>query len=434
MQKTELAYQQGLGNHFESEALANVLQRGRNSPQKVAYGLYAEQLSGAAFTAPRHTNLHSWLYRMHPSVLHGEFTRRPQTFLTGAPATTEYTPPTQMRWDPLPMPNTKTNFIDGLVTLAGNGSIDMQTGAAIHLYACNDNMPECYFYNADGEFLIVPQQGTLRFKTEFGVLEVVPSEIAVIPRGVKFQVDLLDSEARGYICENFGTPFRLPELGLIGANGLAHARDFQIPTACYESRQGSFKLIAKFQGSLWQADLKHSPLDVVAWHGCYVPYKYDLNLFNPINTVRHDHPDPSIFTVLTSPSNTPGVANIDFVIFPPRWMVAEDTFRPPYFHRNVMSEYMGLITGTYDAKVNSFVPGGGSLHNCMSPHGPDAEAYHQAIERPLKPEYYDHTMAFMFESKQVWRVTPFAYESNFRQKSYLRCWEGLKSNFEGEKI
>lgn len=424
-----LHYLSGLGNHFESEAVAGALVKHRNSPQKVPYGLYAEQLSGSAFTLARYSNLHSWLYRIRPSVKHGEFTLVNHTNIEGSPFDLTYTSPMQMRWDPMPYPTKTCHFIESLTTLAGHGSIDLHTGAAIHLYAANASMENMFFYNADGDFLIVPQEGQLRFKTELGWIEARPGEIIVIPRGMKFQVELLDKKARGYICENFGMPFRLPELGVIGANGLANPRDFQIPVASFEEIQGHFSLLAKFQGKLWQAPIQHSPLDVVAWHGNYAPYKYDLSLFNTINTVSFDHPDPSIFTVLHSPSSIPGIANIDFVIFPPRWMVAQDTFRPPYYHRNIMSEYMGLIYGTYDAKEEGFVPGGGSLHNCMSAHGPDASAYEKAITTSLQPEYYDHILAFMFESHYVWRPTAFACHAKFRQKNYLDCWSGLESHF-----
>lgn len=427
-------YQSGFHNHCESEAVKGALVKGRNSPQQVPFGLYAEQLSGSAFTTPRHMNLHSWLYRIRPSVLHGEFFSVPHENLAGTPFDLAYTPPTQMRWSPMPYSNKDNTFIEGLVTLAGNGSIELQTGAAIHLYCATRSMQDEFFYNADGDFLIVPQEGGLRFKTELGGIDVNPGEIVVIPRGIKFQVHLLHDKARGYVCENYGLPFRLPELGLIGANGLANSRDFQIPVAAFEDRSGHFTLIAKFLGQLWKADIFHSPLNVVAWHGTYAPYKYDLSLFNAVNTVSFDHPDPSIFTVLTSPSNTLYVANVDFVIFPPRWMVASETFRPPYYHRNIMSEYMGLINGTYDAKQTGFIPGGGILHNCMSAHGPDADAYHKAVSISLKPTYYNNTLAFMFESKQVWRLTPNAYNAEYRQKDYLECWKGLKSNFKIEPV
>lgn len=427
--KAAMNYLTGFGNHFESEALPGALVKGCNSPQKVPHGLYAEQLSGSAFTAPRHQNYRSWLYRIYPSVLHDEFSLVTHTSLNTSNFNSDFTPPTQMRWDPMPYSETPCHFIESIATMAGNGSIHQHTGAAIHLYAATRSMTDEYFFNADGEFLIVPQEGNLRFKTEFGLLDVKPGEIIVIPRGIKFQVELLNEKARGYICENFGLPFKLPELGVIGANGLANARDFQSPIAHFEERTGNFILLAKFQGKLWQANINHSPLNVVAWHGNYVPYKYDLSLFNTINSVSFDHTDPSIFTVLTAPSSIAGIANVDFVIFPPRWMVAENTFRPPYFHRNIMSEYMGLIYGTYDAKENGFIPGGSSLHNCMSAHGPDYNAYQKATTTALEPEYYDNTLAFMFESKQTWQLTPFAYQATFRQKDYLNCWKGLTANF-----
>lgn len=424
-----LNYLQGFGNHFESEALPGALVKGCNSPQKVPYDLYAEQLSGSAFTSPRHTNLRTWLYRIRPSVFHDEFVLRENKYLSGPPNNAVTTPPTQMRWDPMPYPNKPTNFIDGLTTLAGNGSVELQMGAVIHLYCANISMQHEYFYNADGDFLIVPQEGGIRLKTELGIIDITPGEIAVIPRGIKYQVQLLQDKARGYVCENLGLPFRLPDLGVIGANGLANPRDFQSPVAAFENKEGKFTLIAKFQGQLWESQLDYSPLDVVAWHGNYAPYKYNLALFNTLNSVSFDHPDPSIFTVLTAPSAIQGVANVDFVIFPPRWMVANNTFRPPYYHRNIMSEYMGLIHGTYDAKETGFLPGGGSLHNCMSAHGPDADAYQKAIQNSLEPEYYANTLAFMFESRQVWKLSSFAYNAPFRQKEYLNCWKNLETHF-----
>jgi homogentisate 1,2-dioxygenase len=423
-----IEYLHGFGNHFQSETIKGTLIPGRNSPQVVPHGLYAEQLSGSAFTVPRFNNLHCWLYRIKPSVLHNEFQILPQEYFASPPFHSP-TPPTQMRWNPLPFPTRPKDFIQSLITLAGNGSIELFTGAAIHLYAATTSMKDTFFYNADGDFLIVPQEGRLHIKTELGLLQLKPSEIAVIPRGIKFQVELPDGRARGYICENFGLPFRLPELGVIGANGLANPRDFQVPVAVFEDLSGDFKLIAKFQGQLWVTDIDHSPLNVVAWHGNYVPYKYDLTQFNTINTVSFDHPDPSIFTVLSSPSALQGIANVDFVIFPPRWMVANDTFRPPYYHRNIMSEYMGLIYGIYDAKETGFIPGGGSLHNCMSAHGPDADAFQKATMTTLEPEYYKDTLAFMFESQQVWRLTPYALTADICQKNYLSCWKGLKNHF-----
>ena len=344
-------YLSGFGNEFATEALAGALPVGQNSPQRAPYGLYAEQISGTAFTAPRSHNRRSWMYRIRPAAVHLPFELRESPAIVSDFATVPPTPPNQLRWDPLPMPTEPADFIEGWVTMAGNGAPDAMHGCAIHLYAANRSMERRFFYNADGELLIVPQQGRLQIDTELGRIAIEPQEIAVIPRGVRFRVDLPDGEARGYICENFGALFRLPDLGVIGSNGLANPRDFLTPAAWYEDVEGDFELLAKFSGRLWSARIGHSPLDVVAWHGNYAPYKYDLRRFNAIGSISYDHPDPSIFLVLQSPSDTPGVDSIDFVIFPPRWLTAENTFRPPWFHRNVASEFMGLIHGAYDAKA-----------------------------------------------------------------------------------
>jgi homogentisate 1,2-dioxygenase len=426
------SYQSGFGNEFATEAMPGVLPAGQNSPQKVAHGLYAEQLSGTAFTAPRSENQRSWLYRIRPAAMHQPFAKVFHPTLQCGPFTEFAASPNQLRWNPFPIPSTPADFIEGLMTIAGNGSADSQTGVAIHIYAANRSMQDRFFYNADGELLIVPQQGGLSLRTEFGVLDMAPGEIAVVPRGVRFAVDLQADSARGYVCENYGQLLRLPDLGPIGANGLANPRDFLAPVAAYEDREGQFELLAKFGGKLWSAAIDHSPLDVVAWHGNYTPYKYNLASFNAMNSVSFDHADPSIFTVLTSPSGIPGTANMDFVIFPPRWMVAEHTFRPPWFHRNVMSEYMGLVYGEYDAKAEGFLPGGGSLHNCMSGHGPDATTFEAASNAVLQPQKLDKTMAFMFETRLLIHPTRFAMESPQLQKDYLQCWHGLKKHFTGQ--
>ncbi len=424
-----LLYQSGFGNEFATEAVPGALPVGRNSPQRVPHGLYAEQISGTPFTAPRKENRRSWYYRIRPSVVHKPFRRIDNGLLRSTPFDEVETPPTQMRWSPLPIPSEPTDFVQGIVTIAGNGDASMHSGVAIHLYAANRSMEERFFYNADGEMLIVPQSGRLIVRTEMGILEVAPGEICVVQRGIKMRVELPDGEARGYICENFSGLFRIPDLGPIGANGLANPRDFLTPTAAYEDREGEFEMVAKFLGNLWSAEIGHSPLDVVAWHGNYAPYKYDLSTFNTINTVSFDHPDPSIFTVLTAPSEIPGTANCDFVIFPPRWMVAENTFRPPWFHRNFMNEFMGLIHGEYDAKAEGFLPGGCSLHNCMSGHGPDATTFDRASSADLKPVRIEETMAFMFETRFACRPTRFALESDLRQPDYYEVWQGLRKNF-----
>ena len=428
-----LNYQSGFGNEFATEALPGALPVGRNSPQRAPYGLYAEQISGTAFTAPRAVNRRSWLYRIRPAALHGKFEalahgRFHNDFGQG-PVT-----PEQLRWSPLPMPTAPTDWLDGLFTMAGNGGPEAGIGAGVHLYAANRDMAGRFFYDADGELLIVPQQGRLRIATEMGVLEVEPQEIAVIPRGVRFSVSLPDGSARGYVCENYGALLRLPDLGPIGSNGLANPRDFLAPVAGYEDREGDFELVAKFQGGLWRASIGHSPLDVVAWHGNYTPCKYDLRRFNAVGSISYDHPDPSIFLVLHSPSDSEGVSNLDFVIFPPRWLVAQDTFRPPWFHRNIASEFMGLVHGAYDAKAEGFVPGGASLHNSMSGHGPDAATFDKASQADLsKADVITDTMAFMFETRGVLRPTRQALHAGHRQADYQQCWQGLARHFTPEQ-
>ena len=428
MSEAELRYQSGFGNEFATEAVPGALPQGQNAPQRSALGLYTEQLSGTAFTAPRATNRRTWTYRIRPSVTHKPFAEIGSGLFRSGPFTELPSPPNQMRWNPIPMPDKPTDFVEGIVTMGGSGDPAMQIGVGVHLYAANASMKGRYFYNADGEMLIVPQQGALRIATELGILGVAPGEIALIPRGIKIRVEL-EGPSRGYICENYGLHFRLPDLGPIGANGLANPRDFLAPVAAYENLDGDFRVIAKFLGRMWEAEIDHSPLDVVAWHGNYAPCKYDLSRYNCINTVSFDHPDPSIYTVLTSPSVLPGTANVDFVIFPPRWLVAEHTFRPPWFHRNMMNEFMGLVFGEYDAKAEGFLPGGASLHNCMSGHGPDAETWEKASAADLKPVKLDNTLAFMFETGLPVRPTKFALESRILQHEYYECWQGLKKHF-----
>jgi homogentisate 1,2-dioxygenase len=424
---TESRTMSGFANEFATEAIAGALPVGRNSPQRAPLGLYAEQLSGTAFTAPRHANRRSWLYRIRPAAMHEPFVPLQQPrWLSSFDEVP--TPPNQLRWDPLALPDKPTDFIDGMVTMAGNAA------CGIHVYAANRSMDARFFYDADGELLIVPQQGRLSIATELGVIEIEPQQIAVIPRGVRFQVKLPDGAARGYVCENTGALFKLPDLGVIGSNGLANPRDFATPVAAYEDREGDFELVAKFNGAFWRARIGHSPLDVVAWHGNYAPYQYDLRRFNTIGSISYDHPDPSIFLVLQSASDTPGVDSIDFVIFPPRVLAMRDTFRPPWFHRNIASEFMGLIHGAYDAKAEGFVPGGASLHNCMSGHGPDADTFEKASAADTtKAQVIEDTMAFMFETPAIIRPTRFALETAQLQHEYWRCWQGLKKHFKAPR-
>ncbi len=424
-------YMSGFGNGFETEALPGALPIGRNSPQKCAYGLYAEQLSGSPFTAPRASNERTWLYRIRPTVFHfGDFSRTEIGLWRTAPCHEVELPIAPMRWDAIPLPNEPLSFIEGIRTITTAGDAGTQSGMGAHVYLVTRSMEDEYFYNADGELLFVAQIGELRIWTEFGIIDIEPGEIAVIPRGVKIRVELGGGPARGYLCENYGGGFRLPERGPIGANCLANPRDFLTPVAAYEDRDVASRLYVKWGGALWESALDHSPLDVVAWHGNYAPYKYDLRRYSPVGPVLFDHADPSIFTVLTSPSETPGTANVDFVIFPDRWLVAENTFRPPWYHMNVMSEFMGLVYGQYDAKPQGFVPGGISLHNMMLPHGPDVEAFEVNSNAELKPKRLDGTLAFMFETRFPQRVTKYAADVDARQDAYRGYGRQLKKHFD----
>jgi homogentisate 1,2-dioxygenase len=420
-----LTYQAGFGNQFISEALPGAVPVGQNSPQRHALGLYAEQLSGTAFTVPRGEARRTWLYRIQPSAAHPPYQRLDRQ-ITGqqmGPVT-----PNRLRWNATDFPGSSIDFLDGLSVMASTDAADQAHGVTVYTYSASASMQRVFF-NADGEWLVVPQSGRLRLITELGLLDVAPQEIAVLPRGMRFSVQLLDSAARGYVCENHGCALRLPELGPIGSNGLANSRDFLAPVAWFEERNQPVTLVQKFLGELWTTQLDHSPFDVVGWHGNNVPYKYDLRRFNTIGTVSFDHPDPSIFTVLTSPGAVHGQANIDFVIFPPRWMVAENTFRPPWFHRNLMNEFMGLIEGAYDAKAEGFMPGGSSLHNCMSAHGPDNATAQNAVAAQLTPHKIDNTMAFMFETGRVLRPSLHALQCPQLQTDYDACWTGMTRTF-----
>lgn len=429
MDPAHLRYQSGFGNDFCSEALPGALPLGQSNPQKPAYGLYTEEINGTAFTAPRAANRRCWTYRIRPSAVHEPYREIAAGLLRSAPFDEVPTPPNQLRWRPLPIPREPTDFVAGLVTIGGNGDPAQQSGAAVHLYAANASMHDRFFADADGELLIVPQLGALWLRTEFGVLHVGPGEVGVIPRGIKFRVELDGSAARGYVCENYGAHLRLPELGPIGTGGLANSRDFLAPVAAFEERDGDFRVLTKFLGRLWEAKIDHSPLDIVAWHGTYVPYKYDLRLFNCINTVTYDHPDPSIFTVLTAPTAVPGTANIDFAVIPDRWSVAEHTFRPPPFHRNVASEFVGLVHGRYIGKAEGFEPGCASLHNCMAGHGPDNDAFEQGTHAASSPQYLADTLTIIFETQLVIRPTRFALETEILERDYYRHWQGLGKRF-----
>ncbi len=428
-----LRYMSGFGNEFETEALEAALPQGQNSPQRCNYGLYAEQLSGSPFTAPRATNQRSWLYRIRPTVKHvGRFQEIAVPFWKSAPNIVPHVLPLgPLRWSPTPIGPDEVSFLSGMRTITTAGDVHTQLGMAVHVYVATAPMRDEFLCNADGELLIVPDTGNLAIFTELGRLEVGIGEIAVIPRGIKFTVAPLGGASRGYVCENYGARFTLPERGPIGANGLANPRDFKTPVAAFEDRDTPCRLVIKWCGGFHVTEIGQSPLDVVAWHGNYAPYKYDLRMFSPVGAILFDHPDPSIFTVLTAPSGEPGTANVDFAIFPERWMVAEHSFRPPWYHVNLMSEFMGLIYGAYDAKEEGFRPGGMSLHNCMLPHGPDAAAFDKATTSTLQPVKLADTLAFMFETRYPQQLTRYAADLPTLQDDYAECWAGIEKRFDG---
>jgi homogentisate 1,2-dioxygenase len=426
-------YMPGFGNDFETEALPGALPQGQNSPQKCNYGLYAEQLSGTAFTAPRGQNERTWCYRIRPSVRHtGDFAEIEVPYWKTAPHVVDkVTSLGQYRWDPVPVGEEELTWITGMRTMTTAGDVNIQVGMASHIYLVTRSMQDEYFFSADSELLIVPQQGRLRFATELGVIDLEPKEIAIIPRGLVYRVEVLEGPCRGFVCENYGQKFDLPNRGPIGANCLANPRDFKCPVAAFEDRDAKSRVVVKWCGTFHETWIDHSPLDIVAWHGNYCAYKYDLRTYSPVGAILFDHPDPSIFTVLTAPSGQEGTANIDFVLFRERWLVAEHSFRPPWYHKNIMSELMGNIYGIYDAKPQGFVPGGTSLHNCMLPHGPDRAAFEGASNAELKPEKLDETMQFMFETRFPQHLTEFAAKEAPMQKDYIEVWSDLEKKFDG---
>ena len=430
----KLEYMTGFGNDFQTEALPDTLPVGRNSPQKCAYGLYAEQLSGSPFTAPRSINERSWLYRIRPSVKHtGKYSKIDYPFWKTAPNINHNDFPIgQYRWDPFPIPTKNTSFLDGVRTISTSGDVNTHAGMGASIYAFNKSMENIVFTNADAEMLFVPESDSILLFTEMGKMHVKPGEIAIVPRGMMVKVSC-ERPSRGYLCENYGAKFTLPDRGPIGANCLANPRDFKTPVACFENTDENHTSVIKWCGSFYKTEISHSPLDVVAWHGNYIPYCYNLRHFSPVGAISFDHPDPSIYTVLTAPTETAGTANVDLVIFPERWAVTENTFRPPWYHRNIMSEFMGLIYGQYDAKPEGFVPGGISLHNMMLPHGPDAEAFEKASNAKLDPVKITNTLAFMFETKYPQHLTEFASQASQLQDDYIDCWKDISKNFDGKK-
>ncbi len=427
-------YMPGFGNDFETEALPGALPQGMNSAAEMQ------------LRALRRTALGDRIHRTQPPerthlvLPHPAFGQAYASVPEDRGAALEVGPCIdpdiislgQYRWDPVAVPQgERLTWITGMRTMVTAGDVGTQAGMASHMYLVNASMEDEYFFSADGELLVVPQEGRLRFCTELGVIDLEPKEIAILPRGLVYRVEVLEGPARGFVCENYGQKFQLPGRGPIGANCMANRRDFKTPVAAYEDREVPSKVYVKWCGQFHVTEIGHSPLDVVAWHGNYAPVKYDLRTYCPIGAVLFDHPDPSIFTVLTAPSGIEGTANIDFVLFRERWMVAENTFRPPWYHKNVMSELMGNIYGVYDAKPKGFVPGGMSLHNCMLPHGPDLNAFEHASNEPMVPVKQDDTMSFMIETRFPQHLTEWAATAGHLQDDYIDCWGSLEKKFDG---
>ncbi|KAI9822498.1 MAG: hypothetical protein M1827_000217 [Pycnora praestabilis] len=433
-------YQSGFGNTFESEAVPGTLPQGQNSPRNVRFGLYAEQMTASAFVAPRHLNRKAWLYRARPAVAHQGFDDLPDNedtesnFMPINPRV--HLCAQQLAWLPFDIPSgDDINFVEGIKTIAGSGEPTLREGIATHMYMANKSMNKQTYTNSDGDYLICPQQGSLDIQTEFGPLFVQPGEIVVLQRGQRFSVKLPDGPSRGYILEIWGSNFELPELGPLGANGLANARDFLHPTAKYEvTKHDSWQCIYKLGGKYFKSKQEHSPFDVVAWHGNYVPYKYDLTKFVNVGSISVDHIDPSIFCVLTARSRDPAAPLADFLIFSPRWDVASHTYRPPYYHRNVASEFMGLLYGGYGGRSDEFAPGGASYECGMVPHGVAYEEFKEATaEAPPEMQISKGAVAVMFESSRPFTITDYAWNSSKKHEHDPKMWDDLVDNFSKHK-
>ncbi|GJE85537.1 homogentisate 1,2-dioxygenase [Phanerochaete sordida] len=427
-------YQVGFGNWFTSEALPNVLPSGQNMPQKNKYDLYTEGMNGCPFTAPRAQNQHNWLYRIRPSVAHQGITKSAKQnpylvaeFSLNDPK--QSVSPERVAWRPDSVPaNERVTFVHGIKSMAGNGSPLLREGVVLHTYACNASMERQAFVNSDGDFLLVPVAGRLDIQTELGRMMVFPGEVAVVQRGLKWKVSVPDGKAMGYIQEIFGMHYELPELGPLGASGLANPRDFEHPVAHFDVDQSDWEVLYKLGGQLWSCAQDHTPFDVVAWHGNYVPYKYDLDAFISCGSLSRDHMDPSVWTVLTARSKTPGVALADVIFAGERWDVAEKTFRPPYFHRNTATEIIGLISGDFGFE-RDFAPGALSLETGFGAHGMESDAYDAASDMELKPtKILQGTRMVLFETSMLMCLTEHALKTS-RRKESEGGHKGLEAKF-----
>jgi homogentisate 1,2-dioxygenase len=425
----------GFCNFHESETLPGALPVDQNSPRSSPYGLYAEQLNATGFVAPREANRRSWMYRIRPSAEQGPLAplahERLRGDFSGEPVEANLA-----GWGPLPFPASPTDFVDGLATLGGAGSPSSRRGYAVHLYAANRGMEDRCFSDADGDLLLLPEEGSLTLLTELGVLQVHPGQLALVPRGVRFSVLLGGSRARGYVGESFGRPFSLPERGPVGANGLADARHFRGPVARHEERLcPGYRVTVKLGGALFEATQDHSPFDVVAWHGNHFPTVYDLAAFSPAGNARVDHIDPSIHTVLTSPLDEAGANGLDLVVFTPRWDATEHTFRPPYFHRNVATELNGIIREVASAG-SPFARGCCFLTPSFTPHGVLATGVERTLalddERADQARRSaDSSLWFQFESTLPFSPTAWARTAPNRVDDWPLVWGAYRRHFRG---
>lgn len=419
-----LQYLRGLGNELESEALPHALPIGQNSPQKCPYGLVSELVSGTTFTAPRAQNLRSYVFRIRPPVFDGRYERIDNgLFLT--PPFDMPADPNYYIWGPLAEPTRQQDILESMATIAAGGSPLSQTGMAMHAYAANSSMTDRVFANGDGEMLFVLRLGRLRFVTEFGVIEAAPRELVVIPKGIKFRVEILDAFASGFVCENYGAPFRLPELGLLGGHGLANVVDFQVPVASYVDSDGPIEVVTKYGGNLWSMQ-QHQPMDVVAWRGTLYPYKYNVDRFVHVGSLTVDHTDPSIYTVLTSPSDNVQGPNADFMIVrSPKWEVQQHTFRPPGFHRNTVGEFVLLIEGMF----NNIPAGSFVANNSWAPHGPDIDEMVLGRTAPEDPFRLENFYIAIVESRFPMMISPFARSAKEMISDYTKNWAGYEKTF-----
>jgi homogentisate 1,2-dioxygenase len=434
----EVPTQGGFGSVHESEALEGALPRDQNAPRRCPYDLVPELINGTPFTVRNVDNSKMWTYRIHASFSQTAFHPLPNARFATPLGDVE---PNRSRWapHPIPAPSTPTDFVDGLVTLGGAGDVLSGPGFAIHVYAANADMLDRCFSNADGDLLVIPQEGALDVRTELGWLSVPIGSILFVPRGLKFAIGLPENVGRGWVLEVFGTKLRLPERGLVGSNGLAEARHFRAPHASYEDREcpDGFQHVTKTGGRLFEATHTFSPFDVVAWYGNHAPFVYDLMHFAPVASVRFDHQDPSIFTVLTAPLDDHGRAVADFVFFPPRWEVIEHSFRPPFAHRNAASE-VNMVVRTPKPYSTGYEPGCTFLSPLLTAHGVGTKTYDAILDLPhdhVDPPQRipDESLWAMVESALPFRTTAWARDTELLDATFLSAFEGMKKRFDPKR-